>query len=143
MRALSRLVACLCWLPPAAAATDPAELAAFMAGDYTVVGRKPDSQATYTGKLTLRARGPQLDFVRTVGGRSVRGTVVFDTVAGSDRIPVLKMRFRQHGREYAATYQWMSDYDNYCRFTGYVFRHNGRNRRAGLEALFPVAPSIR
>ncbi len=113
----------------------------FMVGDYTIVGRKPDSSATYTGKLHFTARGEKLNFTRTVGGHTTRGTAVFDTVADGDRIPVLRLNFHQFGRDYAGTYQWSSDYDNYARFTGYIYRPN--TKTAGLEMLFPVPPSVR
>jgi hypothetical protein len=36
----------------------------------------------------------------------------FDTVAGTDRIPVLRIHFYFDGKEYDATYRWQSDPDN-------------------------------
>ena len=62
---------------------------------------------------------------RTVEGKT--GTARFDTVAGSDRIPVLRMHFHVDGEEYEATYHWQSDPDNYPRFTGYLYL-SGTNR---------------
>ena len=112
-----------------------------MAGEYTIVGRKPDSQALYTGRLTLRARGGKLAFTRTVAGRTERGMATFDTVAGMDRIPVLRIHLVLDGQPCAGTFQWKFDYDNYARFTGYVYRPD--TKAAGLEAWFPVEPSVR
>src|SRR5882724_2164894 len=60
----------------------------------------------------------------------------FDTVAGADRIAVLRMHFRFDGKEYDATYRWQSDPDNYPRFTGYVYLADSKS--PGLEALFPT-----
>ena len=48
-----------------------------MAGDYVILGRKPDSSATYTGHLSLHTRGTRLIFTRTVAGRTDRGTATF------------------------------------------------------------------
>ena len=127
--------------PTPATGPDRADMVMFMSGDYTIVGKKPDSQATYTGKLRFTAHGEKLGFTRTVGGHTTRGTAVFDTVAGGDRIPVLRLNFHQFGRDYAGTYQWSSDYDNYVRFPGYVYRPD--TKAAGLEMLFPVPPSVR
>lgn len=144
MRHPTLVLPLLCWLSLAAAepsGQDLADIAAAMEGEYTVVGKKPDSAATYSGTLTFRARGQQLDFTRTIGRQTVRGTAVFSTVAGSDRIPVLKMSFSQDGRKRDGIYQWAGDYDNYFRFTGYVY--GGRTKAAGLEALFPLPPSRR
>jgi hypothetical protein len=41
-------------------ALDEEFLRGFMAGDYDLIGRKPDSTATYTGRVTLRADGNSL-----------------------------------------------------------------------------------
>jgi hypothetical protein len=60
----------------------------------------------------------------------------FDTVAGNDLIPVLRMHFDLDGKEYDATYRWQSDPDNYPRFTGYVYVAGTKS--PGLEALFPI-----
>jgi hypothetical protein len=60
----------------------------------------------------------------------------FDTVAGDDRIPVLRMHFHLDGKEYDATYCWQSDPDNYPRFTGYLYLSGTKS--PGLEALFSI-----
>jgi hypothetical protein len=73
---------------------------------------------------------------RTVEGKTDKCAARFDTVAGSDRIPVLRMRFRFEGKEYDATYNWQSDPDNYQRLTGYLYLSGTKS--PGLEALFPI-----
>jgi hypothetical protein len=88
----------------------------YMAGEYDLIGRKADSSATYKGRVTLRDEAGVLQVTRTVEGKT--GTARFDTVAGGDRIPVLRMHFHFDGEEYEATYRWQSDPDNYPRFTG-------------------------
>src|SRR6516164_3260048 len=106
----------------------------YMAGEYDLIGRKADSSATYKGRVTLRDEAGVLQVTRTVEGKT--GTARFDTVAGSDRIPVLRMHFHFDGKEYEATYRWQSDPDNYPRFTGYLYVSGIKS--PGLEALFPI-----
>ena len=108
----------------------------YMAGEYDLIGRKADSSATYTGHVTLRDEGGVLQVTRTVEGKTDKCVARFDTVAGTDRIPVLRMHFHFDGKEYDATYRWQSDPDNYPRFTGYLYLSGTKS--AGLEALFPT-----
>ena len=111
-------------------------LRGYMAGEYDLVGRKADSTATYTGHVTLRDEGGVLQVTRTIEGKTDKCAARFDTVAGADRIPVLRMHFRLDGKEYDATYRWQSDPDNYPRFTGYVYLAGTKS--PGLETLFPI-----
>ena len=108
----------------------------YMAGEYDLIGRKADSSATYNGHVTLRDEGGVLQVTRTVEGKTDTCAARFDTVAGTDRIPVLRMHFRFDGKEYDATYSWQSDPDNYPRFTGYLYLSGTKS--PGLEALFPI-----
>lgn len=108
----------------------------YMSGEYDLVGRKADSIATYNGHVTLRDEDGVLQVTRIVDGRTDKCAARFDTVAGTDRIPVLRMRFYFDGREYDATYRWQSDPDNYPRFTGYLYLSGTKS--PGLEALFPI-----
>ncbi len=110
----------------------------FMVGQYDLIGRKPDSTATYSGRVQLRAQGNTLEVTRTIAGKTEKGTVHFVTVAGADRIPVVRMQFRFGGVAYEATYRWQSDPDNFPRFTGLVYRPDSRTKSPGIEALFPI-----
>src|SRR5262245_37490524 len=76
----------------------------YMAGEYDVIGRKADSTATYTGHVTLRDEGGVLQVTRTIEGKTEKCAARFDTVAGSDLIPVLRMHFRFDSKEYDAMY---------------------------------------
>jgi hypothetical protein len=60
-----------------------------MTGEYDLIGHKSDSTATYTGHVRLRDNGEVLQVTRSVKGKTDKCTARFDTVAGSDRIPVL------------------------------------------------------
>jgi len=108
----------------------------YMAGEYDLIGRKADSTLTYTGHVTLRDEGGVLKVTRTVEGKTEKCAARFDTVAGTDRIPVLRMHFYFDEKEYYATYRWQSDPDNYPRFTGYLYLSDTKS--PGLEALFPT-----
>ena len=115
---------------------DDEALRSYMAGEYDLIGRKPDSTATYNGHVTLRNENGVLQVTRTVEGKTEKCAARFDTVAGTDRIPVLRMHFGFDGNEYDATYSWQSDPDNYPRFTGYLYLSGTKS--PGLEALFPI-----
>src|SRR4030095_3858970 len=108
----------------------------YMAGEYDLIGRKADSTSTYNGHVTLRDEGGVLQVTRTIEGQTDKCSARFDTVAGTDRIPLLRMHFHFDGEEYDATYRWQSDPDNYPRFTGYLYR--SATKSPGLEALFPI-----
>jgi len=108
----------------------------YMVGEYDLIGRKADSNATYNGHVTLRDEAGVLQVTRTIEGKIDKCSARFDTVAGPDRIPVLSMHFHFDGKEYDATYRWQSDADNYPRFTGYLYRSGTKS--PGLEALFPI-----
>lgn len=115
---------------------DEESLRGYMAGEYDLIGRKPDSTATYTGHVTLRDENGVLEVTRTIEGKSDKCVARFDTVAGDDRIPVLRMHFHFDGKDYDVTYRWQSDPDNYPRFTGYVYVAG--TKTPGLEALFAI-----
>jgi hypothetical protein len=115
---------------------DEDSLRSYMVGEYDLIGRKPDSTTIYTGHLTLRNENGVLQVTRTIDGKTDKCLARFDTVAGNDRIPVLRMHFHLDGAEYDATYRWQSDPDNYPRFTGYVYLADTKS--PGLEALFPI-----
>ena len=115
---------------------DRESLQRYMAGEYDLIGRKPDSTATYTGHVTLQSENGVLEVARTIAGKIDKCVARFDTVAGDDRIPVLRMHFHLDGAEYDATYRWQSDPDNYPRFTGYIYL--AETKSPGLEALFPI-----
>ena len=108
----------------------------YMAGEYDLIGRKADSSATYNGHVTIRDEGGLLQVARTVEGKTDKCAARFDTVAGTDRIPVLRMHFHFDGKDCDATYSWQSDPDNYPRFTGYLYLFGTKS--PGLEALFPI-----
>jgi len=115
---------------------DEESLRGYMAGEYDLIGRKADSTATYNGHVTIQDINGILQVTRTIDGKADKCVARFDTVAGNDKIPVLRIHFHFDGKEYDATYRWQSDPDNYPRFTRYVYRADSKS--PGLEALFPI-----
>ena len=136
--ALVLLFACTAHHAVASKPLDKTFLRGFMSGEYELVGRKPDSTATYTGHVTLREKSDTLQVIRTIDGKTTRGTMRLETIGGTDRIPVARTQFILDGVEYEATYMWSSDADNYPRFTGYIYRPGNQTKSPGLEALFPI-----
>jgi hypothetical protein len=115
---------------------DEESLRSYMAGEYDLIGRKADSTATYSGHVTLQDVNGVLQVTRTIEGKTEKCIARFDTVAGDDKIPVLRIHFHFDGKEYNAIYRWQSDPDNYPRFTGYIYLAGTKS--PGLEALFPI-----
>jgi hypothetical protein len=131
------LVSALAWAQAKDAIDEP--LYDFLCGFYQVIGRLPDSDQTYSGKVEIKLSGNHLEIVRRVEGRAVRGIGKIET-ATPDKIKVLRVRFRSGDKDYEATYLISSDLDNHGRLTGHVYLKDGRTKTPGLEALF-IDPS--
>ena len=114
--------------------------AKFIVGDYVIVGKKPDSDATYTGRASLQWDGKEFAVTRTIGGQTVHAKGSFEVDPGCcDYNTVLRMSFLFDGRSYEATYLWSGDLSNYARLTGYVYlSERGATKFPGLEVLFPL-----
>jgi hypothetical protein len=114
--------------------------AKFIVGDYVLVGKKPDSDSTYSGRVSLQWDGKQFAVTRTVAGQTVHGTGFFEVEPGCcDYNTVLRMRFPFDGQSYEATFLWSGDLSNYARLTGYVYLMKpGATKSPGLEVLFPL-----
>ena len=107
----------------------------FLKGSYELVGRWPDSNEVYSGKIILEKDRGHFRVVRLINGKKITGIGKIET-ATSDRVKVLRIRFKQDGREYEGTYLISSDLDNYGRLTGYLYLKNGKTKNPGLEAFF-------
>ena len=145
MRALALIIlTTICLFSPAKAepVKDPENLASLMAGEYTVIGKRPNSKSLYLGHLSFEAHGKKLAFVRTINGHTMRGTAYFDTITADD-LPVLQVDFRQAGQPYRLTYMWQHDADNGFDFTGYMVPLRTKAREPGLETLFRIPVKAR
>ncbi len=127
------LVSTLVWAQAKGTSNEP--LYDFLCGSYQVIGRLPDSDQLYSGKAEIKRSGDQLEVLRLIGESPAKGIGKIET-ATSDKIKILRVRFRSRERDYEATYLIGSDLDNYGRLTGHVYLKDGETRKPGLEALF-------
>lgn len=107
----------------------------FLQGSYEIIGRWPDTDKAYTGKMDLKRSIDHLKTIRNINGEITEGVGKIET-ATADNVNVLRIRFIEAGRSYEGTYIIASDLDNYGRLTGYVYLKEGGTKIAGLEALF-------
>jgi hypothetical protein len=107
----------------------------FLEGSYHLIGRLPDSDKTYYGKVVLRNMGDKLEVIRRIEGKEIKGIGNIET-ATADKIKVLRIRFMEDNKKYEVTYLIDSDLDNYGRLTGYLYLKGKETEKPGLEALF-------
>ena|ERR1700724_517034 len=120
-------------------AQDLSFTARMMAGEYILVGQRPDSTATYSGRVVLKRHGTDFDVTRTINGKVVQGTAFVNT-STADHIPQLIMHFPMDGEPYEGAFLWHWAAE-YIRLTGYVYlQPKQRTKFPGFEALFPIAP---
>lgn len=113
----------------------------FLQGTYQIIGRWPNTDESYSGKIVLKRKGDHFQVLRSVNGEEAEGIGRIAT-ATADKIKILNVEFSQRGCDYMATYMINSDLDNYARLTGYLFIQNAETRRPGLEALFIDHPVL-
>ena len=114
----------------------------FLSGSYQVIGRLPDSNELYDGKIVMERSGDSLNVVRKIAGKEISAVGRIET-ATADNVKVLRVRFTENNRTFEITYLIHSDLDNYARLTGYVYLKNGGTKKPGLEALFIDREKIR
>lgn len=110
----------------------------YLEGKYILIGKKPDSQETFTGTVTLKRNKDHLEVTRVVNGHTLHGVATFHAIS-PDQLVVLTMRFLGESSNLAGTYLYSNDTNNYPRLTGYFGETNKNEKMSGLEALFPVA----
>ena len=107
----------------------------FLEGPYDLIGRLPDSNITYTGKMVLRKTDGKLEVIRRIEGKEIKCVGNIE-MATADKIKVLRIRFVDENKNYEATYLIDSDFNNYGRLTGYLYLKGDGTKNPGLEALF-------
>ena len=137
MKILAFIVALVLVISPIAWAESADEelLYNFLQGSYELIGRWPDSNETYIGRVLLKKSNHHFRVVRTVSNKRIEGVGKIET-ATADNVRVLRIRFSKAGRTYEGTYLIDSDLDNYGRLTGYLYLKEGGTKKVGLEALF-------
>ena len=128
--------------PKTLAENDTDFLYDFLRGSYELVGRWPDSNETYSGKIVLEKDHGNFRVVRLINGKKITGIGKIET-ATPDKVKVLRIRFKQDEREYEGTYLIGSDLDNYGRLTGYLYLKSGKTKQPGLEAFFILLDALK
>ncbi len=107
----------------------------FLQGTYNLIGKLPDSDKIYSGKVILKKKGNIMEVTRIIKGGHTKGSGRIETATG-DRIKVFRVRFIKQNIRYEVTYLISSDLDNYGRLSGYLYLQKGGTKIPGLEALF-------
>ena len=109
-----------------------------MPGRYTLIGRHPDSQATYTGTAKIERVGGQLRLTRTIGGRQER---IFGVVRRADPGEAWVLAFKWTNKQPMEMVCLIgSDLDNYARLSCHWGRAGNPHRQPGMEAYFAQEP---
>lgn len=117
-------------------AADP-EVPIGLVGRYEIVGRRPNSNETYEGTVSLNIEGDDYRVERTIGEKVDTG-VAWIQVCTPDDIWSIRVQFTEEDQVFNQVCSFSTDGDNYFRWTcrtGYGARHIGR---MGIEAWFQV-----
>lgn len=131
-------LACLLAPPALAADDDESPLWDFVPGRFTLIGRHPDSQATYTGTAKIERAGKQLRLTRTVAGRQER---IFGVVRRADPGEAWVLEFKW-GQKTPMEMVCLvgGDLDNYARLTCHWGKAGNPHTQPGMEAYFAQEP---
>jgi hypothetical protein len=124
--------------PAVADGSDGSFLISFVAGDYAVVGRKPDGGAPYAGTATISEDRPQVVLERRIGGRTVRAIGRVEVPSPPGEGHVLRFRWNE-GQAVTMTCLAAGDLENYARLTCLWGADGEPPQEPGLEAMFPTA----
>ncbi|MDO6682639.1 MULTISPECIES: hypothetical protein [unclassified Oceanobacter] len=110
-------------------------LADFLSGHYTLVGKAVNSDATYTGKVTLYQEHGALKVKRAINNRVVLADATLEKSFSGDA-DVLKIQFTDNGVNYKESCLFSGDLDNYARISCYLYMADGETNSRGLETFF-------
>lgn len=116
---------------------DEKSLYDYFSGTYWLIGKKVDSNETYSGKIHLITKGTYLEVKRIINGIEIKGTGKIEYLV-YENIPVLRIRFKEKGIEYEGEFIWSSDFDNYPRISGYIKIKGKETNNPGLEVFFII-----
>lgn len=107
--------------------------ASFIAGEYTVIGREPDSEKTFTGKMRIEALSDQsIRMVETLGSKAPRIWQGQFRAASPGEGCVLEVDSKQASMACLVAV----DLDNNARLSCLWKLKNGIHKLPGLIALF-------
>jgi len=137
---MKRIIALLLLLLPMVCCADfklekKSFLSNFIDGKYNLIGKKLDSDITYSGKISFASKAGKINLIRTIKGKSVQGIGQIQYTT-ADKIVVLRLSFTENAINYEETCQINSDLDNYARITCYLYRPGLTTKNPGLEAFF-------
>jgi hypothetical protein len=104
-------------------------------GNYLLVGKALNSDATYHGKVQIKDNDGSLTVLRSINGQIITGTAAIESAAGGD-VKVLRIKFTEDKTDYEETCMVGSDLDNYARISCYLYQPKISTRQPGLEVLF-------
>ena len=107
----------------------------YLAGKYHLIGKEIEGDGTYLGEVEIVNRDTLFEIRRTINGKTIFGKGILDYTKHED-IPFLRVNFTDDGVEYEASYLWQSDFDNYARISGYLYKPGERTEDPGLEVMF-------
>ncbi|MBP1748184.1 MAG: hypothetical protein H6Q52_723 [Deltaproteobacteria bacterium] len=123
----------LCAISSADSAKDK-DPSGFLSATYGLIGKRPGSSETYSGAVAIKPHGNTIEVIRCVGSSRIKGKGSIISIT-SDKIPSLKVRWRDGKDDYEALYMIHSDSDNYARLSGpYVRLHD--ETKLGWELLY-------
>ena len=113
-------------------------LMSFVEGEYSIIGRMPDSGPVYSGKGSIRISGDGLIFTRQIGKRKtvIEGMIAVPMPPGEGR--VIRFKWNDKGKKEMVCLV-TGDLDNYARLTCYWGKAGYSHKQPGLEAMFPTA----
>ncbi len=105
----------------------------YLVGKYDCIGRWPDSDQTYSGRVEISKTPQGIAISRTISGRRVEAVGKFGT-ATPDKAQILRVTFVQDGESYEQTCLVSGDLDNYPRVSCYSY--SNKTKKVGLESWF-------
>lgn len=111
-------------------------LSSFISGSYQLIGKAPDSDETYFGKIKLKVlENGNIEVTRTISGQIVSGEArIESTLSGESK--VLRIHFSANKKDFEETCLIQSDLDNYARISCYLYQPGVKTDKPGLEAFF-------
>lgn len=110
-------------------------LSGFLSGSYEIVGRMPDSDSIYSGRMTLTPSDSGFNVIRTISGNTISGRAKIEAALRGEQT-VLRLRFTKDSSQFEITYLIDSDLDNYPRLSGYIYRMDKSTTKPGIETCF-------
>lgn len=116
-------------------AADEAGLSDLLIGKYLLIGKAPDSESTYSGKLEIYRDKDKLKVLRQIGKVVEKGEAAIE-YALNGNAEVLRIRFSESSTKYEETCLFRSDLNNYARISCYLYQPGVKTDKPGMEALF-------